>query len=418
MKIRLITLTLALVTLFSAVTANANSIIEQELANLRRFGIIRVEAAMSEPVYAEGDVNGDGKVDIDDVLAVRNYVMGIVGLDEPAFLRADLTRDAALDIDDILLLRALIMGIAEPVIVISEPSTPEPTPEPTPAPPQKALVNSSNGLHLRTGPGTGYSSIAVMPKGAEVTLLDPPAEWSHVQYRTNTGYAFSQYLTLQTPAPDPTPGTGPSSPISSGALPQCPRVGNDYFANTLFLGDSNTVGLFQSTGLPARCSGRNSAGVFSLDQYTYPVSGQSGTYSFDEMLQKQSYCTKIYINFGTNDVGYYSDTARFETAYKNMLARVRAVFPTQSIILQGVLPISAKKESASGGAFSKQKINAFNDFLLNYANSTPGVYFVSSHLPFADADGYIASGYTSDGVHANAAGYAVWAEYLYTHALV
>jgi uncharacterized protein YraI len=52
----------------------------------------------------------------------------------------------------------------------------------------------THGLNLRSGPGTGYSVIDVMPAGARVRVLGCGAYWCRVAWRGEEGYASSSYL--------------------------------------------------------------------------------------------------------------------------------------------------------------------------------------------------------------------------------
>lgn len=72
----------------------------------------------------------------------------------------------------------------------------------------KAYVVSQNGMNvrLRSGPGTGYSTIASYAPGTECTILDSGASWSRIRIGSYTGYMMSRYLSGQivpTPVPDP-----------------------------------------------------------------------------------------------------------------------------------------------------------------------------------------------------------------------
>jgi murein DD-endopeptidase MepM/ murein hydrolase activator NlpD len=71
-----------------------------------------------------------------------------------------------------------------------------------------ATVNSSDGLHLRSGPGESYDSLAVMPGGAQVNVTGPASanNWLPVQYNGQAGWADADYLTL-----DPAGGADPQS---------------------------------------------------------------------------------------------------------------------------------------------------------------------------------------------------------------
>ncbi|MCL2433204.1 MAG: L,D-transpeptidase family protein [Clostridia bacterium] len=84
-----------------------------------------------------GDVNGDGRVDVADILIVRDIIFGIGEHNFETMVRADVNGDNAIDINDVLCVRILIFGGD-----INNPPTPEPTPppktpSPTPKPTQK-----------------------------------------------------------------------------------------------------------------------------------------------------------------------------------------------------------------------------------------------------------------------------------------
>lgn len=64
-----------------------------------------------------------------------------------------------------------------------------------------AMITTGN-LNLRTGPGTSYSIIRVIPSGAEVSVLSTSNGWARLTYAGSTGYASLSYLKLKTPLPD------------------------------------------------------------------------------------------------------------------------------------------------------------------------------------------------------------------------
>ena len=69
---------------------------------------------------------------------------------------------------------------------------------------------TTDELNLRSGPGTTYSIIAVMPKGSKVTVLSVSGSWARVIYNGKTGYAHTGYLVKE--------GTAPSIAISKGIV--------------------------------------------------------------------------------------------------------------------------------------------------------------------------------------------------------
>lgn len=60
-------------------------------------------------------------------------------------------------------------------------------------------------LNFRTGPGTSYSIIAVIPKGTTVNVLSESGGWARFVYGGRTGYSSSAYLSkISTPPPSGT----------------------------------------------------------------------------------------------------------------------------------------------------------------------------------------------------------------------
>jgi len=55
-----------------------------------------------------------------------------------------------------------------------------------------AMVRSD--LNLRSGPGTGYRVVTVMPAGAEVDVLGCSGSWCRVAWGSAEGYASASYL--------------------------------------------------------------------------------------------------------------------------------------------------------------------------------------------------------------------------------
>lgn len=66
---------------------------------------------------------------------------------------------------------------------------PEPEPEPEPAPMLAQYVRAKvNGLLVRSGPGTNYSSLGSLDKGDMVTLVTKEGDWYKTRYRNKTAY--------------------------------------------------------------------------------------------------------------------------------------------------------------------------------------------------------------------------------------
>lgn len=99
-------------------------------------------------------------------------------------------------------------------------STPAPTPDPTPAPTDPGGVDIGDtvvgemtvtvGLNLRSGPGTNYGVLLVMPAGVGVSVMgDPVNGFYPITFHGTKGWASGDYLRSGAPSPgQPNPGGG------------------------------------------------------------------------------------------------------------------------------------------------------------------------------------------------------------------
>jgi hypothetical protein len=56
-------------------------------------------------------------------------------------------------------------------------------------------INPGAYLNLRAGPGKGYKTLAEIPQGAVVNVInDSDPEWWYVAFQGQKGYAMAQYL--------------------------------------------------------------------------------------------------------------------------------------------------------------------------------------------------------------------------------
>lgn len=132
---------------------------------------------------------------------------------------------------------------SEDPILPSEPVTPPPsapvtTPTPTGTP--AVVVNASNGLRVRSGPGTSYEVLDSLYNGNPITVLAPADNgWYNISYTrsggvTQTGYIMGDYIstiagggtTTTTPPSTQTPTTPPpSTQTPTGGNPTVGRAG-------------------------------------------------------------------------------------------------------------------------------------------------------------------------------------------------
>lgn len=101
-----------------------------------------------------------------------------------------------------------------PAVVVTPEPTPEPTPTPVePAPPVEVTTpppaevvtptpvpavlqkKTTGALNMRTGAGTQYPAIMVIPNGAVVEVTGASGKWFNITYQGKTGWSSSDYLT-------------------------------------------------------------------------------------------------------------------------------------------------------------------------------------------------------------------------------
>ncbi|MCA9859727.1 MAG: SH3 domain-containing protein, partial [Thermomicrobiales bacterium] len=114
-------------------------------------------------------------------------------------------------------------------------------------PPSQTATVFDGGLNLRSGPGTSYSVITVMPDGATVTITGSLQNGFYpVRYGTINGYASATYLQIDGTSPSPTPTpTAPvidTATVIDGALNLRSGPGTNYSVLTL-MPDGATVGI-------------------------------------------------------------------------------------------------------------------------------------------------------------------------------
>lgn len=94
-------------------------------------------------------------------------------------------------------------------------TVPAPTPEPVNN--GQVMVTTAN-LNFRTGPGTSYSSMGLIPMGTSVTINSSSNGWFNVNYSGKTGWCSGSYLVAAPNAPatptEPTPPVTPPASIS------------------------------------------------------------------------------------------------------------------------------------------------------------------------------------------------------------
>lgn len=197
-------------------------------------------------------------------------------------------------------------------------------------------------------------------------------------------------------------------------VPESEAVEDTYFEDAVFLGDSRTEGFHLYSGLETGtyfyAVGATVESVFTRD--VWPADGEEKIPLLDALAETE--CGKVYLMLGVNELGW-SKTETFHDQYAKVIDRIREDHPKAEIVLQTILPVSAKQD-AKGSYVNNERILAYNQVIRTLAEEKDCA-LVDVAEALTGEDGCLPGELNFDGVHLNPAGCRIWLEYLRTHSL-
>lgn len=206
-------------------------------------------------------------------------------------------------------------------------------------------------------------------------------------------------------------------------LPETQDAGAQYVADTLFLGDSNTVRFMmygdEKTG-EAYTTLRNNIGVVSMGVGAITTlkceefSGMSSAVTMPEavkILQPQ----RIIITFGTNNLsGTSTNAEKFIDTYKKGLKAIHEAYPYAALIVNSIPPLDAQRENSR---LSQTQVDAYNEAICEMCTAEGYKYLNSAEALKDETTGWAKKDYTlGDGVHLSKNGVDALFAYIRTHA--
>lgn len=185
-----------------------------------------------------------------------------------------------------------------------------------------------------------------------------------------------------------------------------------YFDDSLFIGDSRTVGLYEYGDLGnATVLADSGMSVYKIFKKPFKLaSGEEKT--LDEILSEKQF-GKIYIMLGINELGYsFEQTV---SVYKDMVETIETRQPDALIFLQANLHITGKKSAASP-IYNNDNINRFNSEIQKMTDSMHRFY-LDANVLFDDENGNLSTEYTVDESHVLGKYYADWVDWILTYAV-
>ena len=218
---------------------------------------------------------------------------------------------------------------------------------------------------------------------------------------------------------DPTPGEDLSGHYqidnaSTALLTETADAGTDYLNDTLFLGDSNTVRLYNNglISLQQFCAKEGIGTQVALNEGIVTFKKDSNHYTIPQAVAMMK-PRRVVMTFGTNDTGM--EVSDFIAHYTALIQAIQQSYPYTDIIVNTVPPVPA--DHSNYPHMDQAKIDDFNMALLDLCEQL-GVRFLNSAEALKGSDGYgIADYYTSGDIHLKSAGLKAVLSYLRTHAL-
>lgn len=193
-------------------------------------------------------------------------------------------------------------------------------------------------------------------------------------------------------------------------------VGDDYFEDALFIGDSRTVGLREySTVSQADYYAATGLTIHKvLDSEFVTIDGSADKISIDDALKQRQF-GKIYIMLGINEMGT-GTVDSFMEKYTEVVNRIRELQPNAIIFVQGIMRVSTEYSGLSD-YIHNQGIDERNDRLAEIADGQH-IFYIDINPLVCDDNGGLNEDYTTDGVHLKAEYISIWTDFLKTHGIV
>ena len=188
---------------------------------------------------------------------------------------------------------------------------------------------------------------------------------------------------------------------SSALLTETADAGTEYLDSTLFLGDSNTVRLYNNglISLQQFCAKEGIGTQVALNEGIVTFKNDTTHYTIAQAVAKMK-PRRVVMTFGTNDTGM--EVADFISNYTALVQAIQEAYPYTDIIVNTVPPIP--ENHSNYPHMDQAKIDDFNMALLNMCEQL-GVKFLNTAEVLKGENGYGQPDYYTDGdIHLKSAG--------------
>lgn len=180
----------------------------------------------------------------------------------------------------------------------------------------------------------------------------------------------------------------------------------EFFMDTLFIGDSRTMGLAEYADLDNATvfanTGMNIYRLYTLDNAVHEQEA-----SLEDILASKQY-RKIYLMLGINELGY--DEAQTVKRYEEEVLKLKELQPNAKIVLEANLHVTTAR-SGQDAIFNNEGIDKINGHIRQIAEKH-GFSYIDVNEMFDDETGGLGQEYTHDEVHVLGKYYQQWADWI------
>lgn len=201
-------------------------------------------------------------------------------------------------------------------------------------------------------------------------------------------------------------GVASASPEASSTPPPLDAV-PATMEDTLFIGDSRTVGLSEYGGL----DGADFFCTTGMNVFTARTDGADvynvGWVTLSDLLSSKTY-NKVYVMLGINEIGYPFESILGE--YKALLEDIQTAQPNALIFVQANLHVTASR-SYTDDVVNNPAIDSYNALLAEFADNKR-IFYIDANEIFDDANGALDENKAGDSAHPLGANYQEWGQWI------
>ena len=191
-------------------------------------------------------------------------------------------------------------------------------------------------------------------------------------------------------------------------------VGDDYFSDAAFVGDSRTEGLMLYSKLAGKGDFYCKRGLMAstaLDATGYL--GAKDQKSIRQALDAGNY-KKVYLSLGINEMGW-PDVKLVEEAYTALIDGLREILPDATLYIELLVPFCEEKlKEDTPSYFNNERVKLYNEAIVRVAKDKQ-VWLLKPADAILNEEGRLSPDQTGDGIHLLPDACVAWGEYLKTH---